>query len=238
MLPPEENNPDRTLSFPGLLFYTCPKIACNFVAGDILPILIICQKHRDSCMNDTNQAPLPPKLFHVTQRSRLKSILRSGLIRRHHGEIHGSMEIRPQEPTVYLSRHDRSNNLNTRLFDEAPGNPLVILEVDSRFIKKDRIYPDDALFVLFGQEDIFEDADEVSEQLGVDIGRAAELLDHWEDQTNDKLAAEMKDLWPWYLSEHGEISVAQDIPARAITAVRDYETGQIIRSFSHPEPGL
>ena len=184
------------------------------------------------------QPRLPRTMFHATQMSRMKSILRHGLLRDHCGEIHGEMTLRPPEKTIYLSRHRNSNNLNTNLFLDTKDDPVIVLEIDTREIRHENIYPDDALFVGFGQEDVFEDAEEISEALSISVEEAQSLLDRWEAMSDVDLVKDMKSLWPWYLAEHGEISVAQDISSRSILRVRDYETGKIIKDTRYMEMSL
>lgn len=91
-----------------------------------------------------------PTLYHATRLEFLSSILRNGLQTSHCGRIHGSMNIRPPENTVYLSRHVNSNNLNTNLFSD--DSRVVVLEISTQNLDQTKIYPDDALFVAFGQE--------------------------------------------------------------------------------------
>lgn len=170
----------------------------------------------------------PKTLYHVTQKSRLPSILKKGLVREYFGDIHGKMNIQPPEPTVYLSASKQSNNLNGRLLDESDRDPMVVIEINPAFIDPSKIYPDDALFIGFAQEDVFENAEEIAEALQITKEEAQTKLDHWESLTDQELVQDMKALWPWYLADHGEISVAQDVPVHAIMAVRDYQTGEYI----------
>lgn len=43
------------------------------------------------------------------------------------------------------------------------------------------VYPDDALFVGFGQEDVFGDAEEIAEELGLSEDEAEELSEYFEE---------------------------------------------------------
>jgi RNA:NAD 2'-phosphotransferase (TPT1/KptA family) len=45
---------------------------------------------------------LPTTMFHVTKKSNLDSIKRHGIQTKRHGEIHGSMEISPPSPAIYI----------------------------------------------------------------------------------------------------------------------------------------
>ena len=63
---------------------------------------------------------------------------------------------------------------------------------------------------------------------GWSLDRSQGFLDELTDTLDLELADKMKFLWQWYLEEHGEIAVIQDIPAHNVICVRDYETGQII----------
>jgi hypothetical protein len=177
---------------------------------------------------------LLPQLFHATRRSSLRNILKFGLQRSRCGDIHGAMALRPPEDTVYLSKNASSNNLNTKLFDT--GEEIVLLQIDPGFIDANKIYPDDALFCAFANEDVFEDAEDVAKDLGMSTESAQHLLSHWESLDDKLLVQDMKKLWPWYLENHGEISVAQDVPASSIVCVRSYESGNIIWSKKDIEP--
>lgn len=170
--------------------------------------------------------PGHPVLYHATRMDYLPSILKEGLKTTHYGKIHGQMAIRPPCKCVYLSRHKNSNNLNSNLFESDPK--LVVLEISTDDINLESIYPDDALFCGFGNEDVFEDADEIVEATGWSLEKSEAFLKELEKTPDIELANKMKFLWPWYLEEHGEIAVAQDIPASSIVRIRNYSSGKII----------
>lgn len=153
-------------------------------------------------------------LYHVTKLKNLESILKNGLKTSYYGTIHGEMAIHPESPSVYLSRKSTSDNLNTRLFEDNPQ--LIVIEVNPSFISLDSIYPDDALFVGFGDENVFVDAEDIACDLQCDESLAESLLEIFDNSLDHELPETMKHLWPWYLSSHGEISVTHDIPPEAI----------------------
>lgn len=153
-------------------------------------------------------------LYHVTKLANLDSILKHGLKTSCYGDIHGEMAIHPREKTIYLSRKPSSDNLHSALFDD--NSPLVVIEINPSFINHDSIYPDDALFIGFGEEILFVDADDIQSDLKCDTHLSNALLTLFESCLDKDLPDAMKHLWPWYLQEHGEISVSHDIPPNAI----------------------
>lgn len=185
---------------------------------DIYPILN--ERLHQHCENWKSEVPF---LYHATKKSNLKSILNKGLLASCFGDIHGEMSIRPTKPGVYLSRHHTSNNLNSNLFQS--GEEIVIIKIRTSNINPDDIYPDDALFVAFGQEDIFEDEEELRAIFNLPEEEARQLLELLCECQDADLANLMRPLWGWYLKVHGEISVSCDIPASNIVSVTGYETG-------------
>lgn len=167
-----------------------------------------------------------PVLYHATRMDYLSSILKNGLKTEHYGKIHGQMAIKPPHKCVYLSKHKNSNNLNTSMFED--NSKIVVLELKTDGIDLASIYPDDALYCGFGNEDVFTDADEIAEATGWNLEKSEAFLEELERTADIDLANKMKFLWQWYLEEHGEIAVAQDIPASSIVRIRDYTSGKIL----------
>lgn len=171
-------------------------------------------------LNDT------PFFYHVTKKRNLASILKDGLKSSYFGDVHGEMDIRPKEKGVYLSRHEKSNNLNSSLFDN--GGKLVVLKIENSFIDQDLVYPDDGMFAAFANEDLFFDADELTSELGIDVDEADKIFSIFENTFDADMAELMKPLWPWYLKKHGEISTSQGVPAHKIVSCFDYETEMMV----------
>lgn len=155
-----------------------------------------------------------PTLFHVTTRSRANQILKNGLKVSHMGDIHGTMEVQPQESVVYLSKFPDSNNLNTNLFEL--NEEIVSLEIDTSFIDKTKIYPDDGMFSAIGIEVLFEDEQEIQETFDIPHSEAEIIFNKTFELSNDNVE-EWKVFAMWYLITEGEISVAHDIPPEAIS---------------------
>ena len=158
---------------------------------------------------------LPKYMYHVTKEKNVNDIMASGLITRKYGEVHGTMEITPPSPAIYISDRPESNNLNTNL----SGNDLVSFKIDTSFIDIKNVYVDDGFYVAFGNEDVFEDAEEVSESLQISIESASILLDYLESLQNDKIVIKTKFLLGWYIEHHGELAITQNIPPEAIVEI-------------------
>lgn len=172
-----------------------------------------------------NVSDVTDKLYHATTLSSAKKILKNGIQRDYYGDIHGRMEISPNENVVYLSKHNSSNNLNTDLFKS--GEQVVVIEIDASFFDKKtkHIYPDDGMFCAFGNEQYLEDAEEVAEVLSIPLEEAESLFEEMCDQFDDQLADFLKPLALLYLDQEGEISFAGDVLPEAITRIYDYKTG-------------
>lgn len=155
-----------------------------------------------------------PAMYHVTTRSRAEKIMKEGLMCRHMGDIHGSMDVQPQEAVVYLSKFPNSNNLHTNLFDSE--EELVSLEIDPSYINKNKIYPDDGMFAAIGMEALFEDEEDIKSIFDIDHNEAEILLAQCFNLSNDTVK-EWKVFAMWYLITEGEISISHDIPKEAIT---------------------
>ncbi len=166
-------------------------------------------------------------LRHATKHSNLDSIVRDGLLAKHYGAVHGKMEYAPAGPSVYLSRHKHSNNLNTALFDG--GDPVVVLEIDAAALDQDLIYPDECLFAMIDEE-FLPDPDEAPEGEGFE-GAVEEFAEHF-GMSKKKARAILaacagasseaeyptitKSMWKEYLKAEGEIAYLGDIPPTAI----------------------
>lgn len=172
-----------------------------------------------------NVSDVVDKLYHVTTIGSAKKILRGGIQRDCYGDIHGRMDISPNENVVYLSKHEFSNNLNTDLFKS--GEQVVVLEVDASFFNKKtkHIYPDDGMFCAFGNEEYLESPEEVAEVFSIPLHEAEGLYDEMCDQFDDQLADFLKPLALLYLEKEGEISFAGDVSPEAITRIYDYKNG-------------
>jgi len=171
-----------------------------------------------------------PTLFHATTISAAKSILQHGLLTSKCGFIHGEMAIRPPEKTIYLSKHESSNNLNSELFTQ--NQDIVILEVSTNMINENNIFPDDAFFCGFANEDYLVDHFEVAEVFNISLKEAEKFFNVICSLSGEELVEFTKPLWNFYLIQEGEISVAQDIPKQSIINIRDYNTGHIL-NLSH-----
>lgn len=175
---------------------------------------------------------IPKKLYHATRKSSLEGIFKDGLDPKFMGSIHGKMEMQPQEPVVYLSSNIRSNNLNSNLFNDEENDPIVILEIDSSYLNPDFFYPDDCLFYMFAEEDVFTDSDEVKEVLGFPDEESQQLFEEMESATNHEIAKIMKPFWNWYLLKEGEVSYSSIIPPEAIFGYRFFNDpeGSLIKT--------
>lgn len=155
-----------------------------------------------------------PTMYHVTTRSRAEQILKEGLKIKHMGEIHGTMEVQPQESVLYLSKFPDSNNLNSNLFEYQ--EEIVSLEIDPSFIDKTKIYPDDGMFAAIEMEALFEDENDIKDTFDIPYEEAEILLAKCFEITSSTIV-DWKIFAMWYLITEGEISVAHDIPPTAIT---------------------
>ena len=174
--------------------------------------------------NDT--AKKLSSLYHATTYSSALEILSSELKTEHCGKIHGEMCLKPNEKTIYFSRHEKSNNLNSNLFEQS--NDIVLLEVDTKYMDWDSVYPDDAMFVGFASEDYLCDEDDAAETFDISIQEATLFFEELCQKKDDEIADFLKPLWGLYLMKEGEISIAQNISGLSIKAIRDYNTGELI----------
>jgi hypothetical protein len=165
-------------------------------------------------------------LYHATTLSNAKSILKEGLNVEHCGKIHGTMEIRPNVKTTYLSKLEYSNNLNSNLFDSK--EKIIVLEINPEEINIENIYPDDGMFCGFATEQYLEDENEVSEVFNIPLDEATEFFNELCTKTNDEFAEFVKPLWSLYLVDQGEISISQDLKPISILSAKDYLTGENI----------
>lgn len=161
-----------------------------------------------------------PFLYHATRKANLPSIRQNGLLTRHYGAVHGGMDIHPPKPAIYLARGRSSNNLHTSLFD---GTPLVVLKIDATKLDPNEMWPDDAIYTAFANEEVFTTARQVAQAFGLDLPQAKELLERLENASEDELPLLLKPCWRWYLSwkRGGEVAYTADIPPSAIVGVRD-----------------
>ncbi|WP_415912767.1 hypothetical protein [Neptuniibacter sp. QD37_11] len=171
-------------------------------------------------------------LYHVTERKRLSSIAKWGLSPNFYGQIHGTMEVSTPGKAVYLTTDPYQANLNTGLFErnglsfgENDTGDIVVLKIDASILRGSQValYPDDGLYCGFAQEDIFETPEDISEALGVPLGHAESLLEHWDAFLDTEMAEAFQWLTKWYLEEHGDIAFEGLIPPESIIGVTPYD---------------
>ena len=167
-----------------------------------------------------------PYLYHATRKANLPSIQQYGLLTRYYGVIHGSMEVHPPKPAIYLARDPNSNNLHGDLFD---GSPLVVFKIATAQLDPNEMWPDDAIYSAYAEEYVFHSGDvpQIARAFGLSNRvEAKEMLNRLNSATDDQLPLLMKPCWRWYLKwrQGGEVAYTADIPASAIADVRDYDT--------------
>lgn len=176
-------------------------------------------------------APQIRSLFHATRLSWLPSIMENGLLSSFHGRVHGEMDYAPPERAVYLSRHENSNNLNAKLFDERePGDQVVVLEIDAMALDVEKYFPDDAFFHMLDCDFNIEEADcsvaafveenraDFAARFGLDGEKAERLLGQFcsSDGDMESYAPIARQMAREYLAAQGEIAYLGDVPASAI----------------------
>lgn len=131
------------------------------------------------------------------------------------------MEIHPPKPAVYLSRYSKSNNLNTELFNRGP---VIVLKIDASGLDQDEIYPDDFLYDLVIEGELFETARSITTALKCPLSQAKIVLDQIETADTKSLPLVMQQFWRWYLKwpRGGEIAYTADIPPSMIIDVQPY----------------
>lgn len=169
-------------------------------------------------------------LYHATTKESASSIISEGFKTEHCGKIHGSMEIRPTEKTTYFSIRPKSNNLNTALFND--NNIVVVLAVDPRSFNTEEIYPDDAFFSGFAQEDYLKDESDCAEELNISVSEATKLIKELESKTDKEFVSFVKPLWSIYLFNQGEMSTSQNIPLSSIKRIETIEDGVILQEVT------
>lgn len=181
----------------------------------------------------------PDRFYHATRRASLDSILQTGLLTARFGEIHGAMEYRPAGPSVYISRHPLSGNLNTALFGDGE---VVVLEIDPASLDPDLAYPDDLLMFILDEEflsgcDRPEDLDagiidSFAARFSLERGKAERILTAaLEAPDESAYPGILKEMWPEYLEAEGELAYLGDIPAAAIIGWCEYK-----HPYSGPQP--
>lgn len=168
-----------------------------------------------------NRWPLriPKVMYHVTKKENLASIKEHGLLSSKYGDVHGSMNVTPPKPAVYLSIHKESNNLNSAL----RGHELVALKIDTSYLDTKRILVDDGFYHAFGDESVFYEVEDTAYDLDIDDEDAEILLDYMENLKDHEIMTKTRFLLGWYISEHGEVCYMGDIPPEAIVSFRDIE---------------
>jgi hypothetical protein len=160
-------------------------------------------------------------LYHVTRASNLASICERGLDASRYGEVHGSMDVRPPRPAIYLSRKPTSDNLHANLYD---GSPLVVLCVAMDALDDTEMWPDDFIYDRVADGDLLGTVGSVRKALGCDLETARGIHADIEAATDETLPEVLKPFWSWYLGHRqgGEVAYTADIPATAIVSVQDY----------------
>ena len=181
--------------------------------------------------NQKTLSELYENFYHVTTLDSAKNILLNGFNTEEYGKIHGSMNIKPPVKTTYFSKHPSSNNLNSALFEN--DLKLAIIEVNTSGFNEDFIYPDDAFWCAFSNEQFLEDPQEVAEFFDIPIDEASILLNLMENCTNEELVDVTKQLWKLYLIKEGEISTSQNINKDSISTIYSYDRRDIIYSKEH-----
>lgn len=188
-----------------------------------------------------------PRLYHATRMENMPSILSRGLLTQHYGKVHGEMDYAPAGPSVYLSRHETSSNLNANLFarneDGSPAQ-VVLLEIDPEQLDPDLVYPDDSM--LYAMDEMclenWEDDDEeersricaaYAERYGIGEEQARRLIIACDEEGEDRYPHILKEIWREFLLVEGEIAYMGNIPPCAILAVREHdmvENSLLVRS--------
>lgn len=151
---------------------------------------------------------------------------------RYYGKVHGEMEYKPAGPSVYLSRHEHSNNLNTALFEDNQEDPVIVLEIDGSYLDQEKIYPDEALFYFIDEailpdpdldpndpgfkEEFMEAATDFAIRYGMSLTRARQLLMRFFEDDGSNYPEISREMWRHYLAVDGEIAYLGDIPPQAI----------------------
>lgn len=159
--------------------------------------------------------------YHATLLSNGRDILKSSLKVSKCGDIHGEMDLKPNEKTIYLSSHEYSGNLNSNLFEQ--DEDVIVLEIDAKIIDWDKAYPDDGMFCAFANEDYFFDEEDVSETLGISICEATSFFSELCEKKDDEIADFLKPLACVYLLSEGEFSYPIDISGHYIKSIKGYD---------------
>lgn len=154
-------------------------------------------------------------LYHATTKSNALKILKEGFKREYCGLIHGEMECRPEEKTIYFSKYQESSNLHTNLFG---SEEVVIIEIDSSYLKLDHLYPDDSFYVGIVQEELLADVEDVMKEFDIPIEEAEYLIEQTFELSSEN-AIDYKLFSLWYLDKEGEVSIAHDIPKEAVIGI-------------------
>ena len=155
-----------------------------------------------------------PFLFHVTLKKNLDSILKNGLKTSYFGYIHGSMDCQPKD-TIYLSKFELSNNLNSRMFEL--DDEFVSFKIDTSFLDINSLYPDDAFFSSDALESVFDNVESISETFKIPM-KEAEICYNNSFILSPNNVDSFKIFALWYLQTEGEISTSIDIPPEAIVS--------------------
>ncbi|MEP3669202.1 MAG: hypothetical protein ABJN42_20945 [Roseibium sp.] len=185
---------------------------------------------------------IPPFLYHATGLKAFNAILEEGLRTEHFGAVHGAMEYAPAGPSIYLSRHESSSNLNTALFDEGTDR-VRLLKIDTSYLDVDLIYPDDALMYLV-DEDYLEDCEtfkdltrpiisDFAERFGMNLNKARRVLTSCLEDGEKGYPAALREMWPEYLKVEGEVAYLGDIDPEAVCGWKAYCDRQW---QEHPDP--
>lgn len=162
-----------------------------------------------------------PYMFHATKASNLSSIRKHGLQTKFYGSVHGMMDIHPPKDAIYLSRHHKTDNLHTGLFEDGP---VVVLKIDTRVIDVNEVWPDDFIYFRWTNGELLEDEDAIAKALGITHQEASEVLENMMQATDHMMPLVFQPFWRWYLmwNHGGEIAYTTDIPPEAIIDITPY----------------
>jgi len=149
------------------------------------------------------------KLYHVTKKSNLESIMKEGLSLKYFLK-QSQYGDQTSGEAIYLSRYPQGNNLPSTLLEEERVS--IVLELSS--LDESLFHPDDGIYWAFSNEVMFhdEDLEEIKEAFSLDSLEAAEeKLEYLDSLTDKELVSVFKPLWRWYLQKEGELSYRGDI---------------------------
>ena len=193
----------------------------SYVVFDSNQIKTVTNKRFSKSQNIHESIGAQPKyLYHATKQSNIDSIMQNGLQTKYYGAVHGSMDIHPPLPAIYLSRKPASDNLNSNMWTE----PAVVLKIDFAQLDTDQMWPDDFIYDAFANEEILTTPNSVMKALGVDKATAIDIFEQLTNASDEQLPELLKPFWFWYLTHRkgGEVAYTADIPPTAIVGQRPH----------------